>query len=500
MPLFLIFIVILIFSPLAIASHSTVGHVVISEIQIRGAVVNDEFVELLNPTDCPVDLSGWKLTRKTAAGNESNLVASLAGTIPAHGSFLITPQTGYDGVASADALYSQTSNFLADNNTVIIYADQAKTIVVDKAGFGSASDVEGVAATNPSTDGSLERINGQDTDNNSVDFAVRPVSDPGNSQSPPVGSPGTCASPPPPSPPPPPPSPSPAPPPGVAGENILSLSAVRNTPKGQSVKTRGVVSVTPGQLSGSYFYIQDDAAGMQIYSSKKSFPHLTTGDGVEISGTMSEAYNEKRINVGAASDITVLGRETVRVHQKRTGQIGEANEGLLVRVTGTVTQTSGDTFYINDGSGQVKIYIKEETGIDKPPMKKDDLVTVTGIVSQYQDAYRVLPREQDDLAMGGGDDPVEEGAVSGAESVATAAGSSNSEMQDLVTFVPSRLDALQDSLAKQPGWVRSLAWAGIILGSSLIVLVPFLLWAKKSGWSPMRGKRPSIFSKNSPSD
>src|SRR3989344_2714382 len=87
--LFLLLIVILLFK--AKSTYSALAtYVVISEVQIGGGVADDEFVELYNPTESSVDLSGWRLTRKNTAGTtENNLVASLSGSIPAHGYFLI---------------------------------------------------------------------------------------------------------------------------------------------------------------------------------------------------------------------------------------------------------------------------------------------------------------------------------------------------------------------------------------------------------------------------
>jgi hypothetical protein len=166
-------------------------HIVISEVQVGGGTVNDEFVELYNPDSAEVVMTGWRLTKKTATGTESNLVAEFGGTIPANGFFLIAPQSGYDGTVEPDARYSQTNNFLAPDNTVTLYSD-AGTTVVDKVGMGAAGDREGTAADNPDDNGSIERRpgadyplqgNGIDTDDNQADFRTREISDPQNSSS-----------------------------------------------------------------------------------------------------------------------------------------------------------------------------------------------------------------------------------------------------------------------------------------------------------------------------
>ena len=80
--------------------------------------------------------------------------------------------------------------------------------------------------------------------------------------------------------------------------------------------------------------------------------------------------------------------------------MGEETEGWLVTIQGKVTETSGDTFYMDDGSGETRVYIKSSTKIDKPQMKKGAVVTVTGVVSETSSGYRVLPRWQEDVRLG----------------------------------------------------------------------------------------------------
>lgn len=177
------------------------SHVVISEVQVAGTSADDEFVELYNPTGSSVDLTGWRLTRKTSTGTQSSLVVSLSGSIPAQGYFLIA-HPDYDGAVAADMTYSATTSALAVNNSVVLYSDPGVTMV-DLVGMGGASASETVTIANPPTDGSIERKanagsdstsmgsggadefagNGEDTDNNSSDFIQRTVSDPQNSSS-----------------------------------------------------------------------------------------------------------------------------------------------------------------------------------------------------------------------------------------------------------------------------------------------------------------------------
>lgn len=177
--------------------------IVISEVQIAGATANDEFVELYNPTQNSIDLSGWRLSRKSSSisGTITNLVSSLSGTIQPHGFFLIA-NPNFTGSMTPDLYYSATTSGIAANNTVILYRDNGLTIV-DKVGMGTAEDVESAAAILPESLQSIERKphqhatyesmnngtdilagNGFDSDNNFQDFVLRINPEPQNSQSP----------------------------------------------------------------------------------------------------------------------------------------------------------------------------------------------------------------------------------------------------------------------------------------------------------------------------
>ena len=178
------------------------AHVVISEIQTRGFTADDEFVELYNPTSQDVVMQSWRLTRKNSGGTEGNLVASLSGTIKAHGYYLIAYPAKYLGLAPADKSYSSTGSALTNDSTVLLYNNAGVTLV-DKVGFGNAFDKEGSASANPNVGEGLERKanssstvtsmtsggadelmgNAEDTDNNASDFIIRVVSQPQNSTS-----------------------------------------------------------------------------------------------------------------------------------------------------------------------------------------------------------------------------------------------------------------------------------------------------------------------------
>jgi len=180
---------------------------------------------------------------------------------------------------------------------------------------------------------------------------------------------------------------------------VIDIKTARSEEKGSAVKVGGIITVIPGVLSNKYFYIQDKSSGIQIYSYEEDFPELKLGDKVEVQGEIS--FSEAKIKISSGEDINILSSgDIISSKLVETGKIDESLEGMLVTVSGQVAKTSGSTFYLDDGSGEVKVYIIKSTEIKKPEMGKGDWFTITGIVSETSSGYRILPRYQDDVREG----------------------------------------------------------------------------------------------------
>ena len=180
----------------------TANHLVISEVQINGANANQDFVEIYNPTDNAVDITGWKLRVRNSAGTESSLAVIPTATVSAHGFHLwANNQNEYSTSIGADIA---NGNNIAPNNSVALLTNT--DILVDSLAWGNSTNpfVENLPfADNPSDGGSLERKalstadapsmnsggvdefkgNGFDSDNNATDFILRTISQPQNSSS-----------------------------------------------------------------------------------------------------------------------------------------------------------------------------------------------------------------------------------------------------------------------------------------------------------------------------
>lgn len=184
---------------------------------------------------------------------------------------------------------------------------------------------------------------------------------------------------------------------------LIPIKLAKTKEKGSRVLIEGIVSASPGTFSNRYFYIQDQTSGIQVYFSKEDWPELPLGWKIRVLGELSEAYNEKRIKISQKGDISILGKDKeVSPLSLKTGQIKEEQEGLLVSVRGKIIEPSGNIFYLDDGSGKIKIYLDPDVKIEKPPLKSGVEIMVIGIVSQYKDTYRILPRQNDDLKTASG--------------------------------------------------------------------------------------------------
>ncbi len=193
---------IIFFGTFSKAESATATHIVISEVQIgKTGVSTDEFVELYNPTSSDVNLSSWRLGRKTQSGaDQTDLVSSISGTIQSHG-YLLIASADYSGTTSADIIYATASGSIANNNTIVLVDNSS--LAVDMVGMGSATASESSAASNPPVNKSIERRsksssdetsmgiggidefegNGEDSNNNSIDFTIRDIPQPQNSSS-----------------------------------------------------------------------------------------------------------------------------------------------------------------------------------------------------------------------------------------------------------------------------------------------------------------------------
>lgn len=174
----------------------------------------------------------------------------------------------------------------------------------------------------------------------------------------------------------------------------LSILAAQEQEKGTKVQIEGIVSVLPGILGSQYFYLQDDEAGIQIYSSKKDFPDLKIGDALRVQGETSEAYGEKKINISSQDDISIIDNG-LELPITQVDELSEDIVGMLVYTESQILELSSTKITLSNG---ILVYIKSEVEFDKKQYAAGDIIKVTGVVGKYKEELRLMPRSQDDVA------------------------------------------------------------------------------------------------------
>lgn len=132
--------------------HFAQAEVIINEVQLFPTA--ERFLELYNTSDSVVDLTGWYMQRKTTTGDSFSSLVSKPNfegkTILAHDYFVISRSS----LNNSDIVLSNLT--LAESNTIQIKKSEEE--VVDKVGFGAASDCDNPCAPNPGEGQSIQKI------------------------------------------------------------------------------------------------------------------------------------------------------------------------------------------------------------------------------------------------------------------------------------------------------------------------------------------------------
>lgn len=147
-----------------------------------GAIFKNDYIELANLSDSPVDVSTWSVQYASAAGTTFQLT-NLTGSIPAHGKYLVQQAAGAAGTTSLptpDAIgtipMSGSSGVVALRTNQTALSGCGTTCwtapnVKDLVGYGATANVEGNAAPGLSNTTADARTGAMiDTDNNAADF------------------------------------------------------------------------------------------------------------------------------------------------------------------------------------------------------------------------------------------------------------------------------------------------------------------------------------------
>jgi hypothetical protein len=153
------------------------SHILIAAVQIAGASSSNDLVKLYNPTATAIDMSGWKLHKKSSTGTDYSLKVFPAGSvIGAEQSFVwANSDDAFSEIVSANVSSTET---LAANNSVELM--DAAGNIVDAVAWGTGANQYGEGPPYPTSPGANQLLSRRssdgvmaDTDNNSDDFALQ---------------------------------------------------------------------------------------------------------------------------------------------------------------------------------------------------------------------------------------------------------------------------------------------------------------------------------------
>lgn len=191
----------------------------------------------------------------------------------------------------------------------------------------------------------------------------------------------------------------------AAGAEVVPIAAVRDLPLGTTVTVEGKVTVPSGlfesaSLEDQGFVVQDATGG--IYVSLSDDLRIHRNQQVRVSGTLGEAFQIRYLGADP-TDVELLPAAPLLI---ATGEVGEATEGLILTVSGVVSQPVFDErpygfqFSVDDGSGEIAVFVHASTGInplDLPFLALGERVRVTGYSGRFSTEYELQPRFPDDL-------------------------------------------------------------------------------------------------------
>lgn len=196
----------------------------------------------------------------------------------------------------------------------------------------------------------------------------------------------------------------------------LSIAGARAARPQSIVTIGGVVTVPPGVIAERDFWVQDGYGGIRVHvaAGAGAPPALELNARVKVKGIIVNAFGARELRVEQPDAIQAQGTtDTVAPRPVKTAKADFSIEGQLVSVEGWVTRASGREVYVDDGSGEVLVYLDADTRIRYPRLARGDAARVTGVISRFRDKTEILPRFQTDVQFQVVTSSVSEFVVSG---------------------------------------------------------------------------------------
>lgn len=201
-----------------------------------------------------------------------------------------------------------------------------------------------------------------------------------------------------------------------AASRRVTIEEARTLPDEVHVQVTGTVLVSPGVLGSQIFYIQENGIGIQIYKYDATFPSLHVGDNVTVSGILSTTRGERRIKIGSEDTINVDTTSSgVSARETDVASLSVSDVGSLVQVEGIVLMRESDKVTIEQEGTELLVRIVKGTGIAPESLERGARLQITGILASYDGELRLMPRFPEDIAPVESDPAILAGTTSGKE-------------------------------------------------------------------------------------
>jgi len=177
----------------------------------------------------------------------------------------------------------------------------------------------------------------------------------------------------------------------------ITIQEARDLADGKVIEVEGVITTEPGLFGGKGFYLQDESSGIYVFQHSDAY---SLGDKVKVKGTVTTFQGEKEIT--DIQQIEVTGKselpEFIAVNQ-----IDDSNQGERVRIQGEIENIrsywNAFEFDIRNGENITRVRVDNRTNISFEEFtnhfQEGDEVSVSGVVSIFEDTYQLLLIDED---------------------------------------------------------------------------------------------------------
>ncbi|MBE6054716.1 MAG: LPXTG cell wall anchor domain-containing protein [Clostridium sartagoforme] len=192
---------------------------------------------------------------------------------------------------------------------------------------------------------------------------------------------------------------------------------------GETVVVEGYVTAAsnaaaPGNTFFDVLYIQDETAGLTVFG--VSTLDIKLGQKVRVTGKVSSYLGDAQVALNnELNDVEIIDEGINLVEPKLMttyDSMLESNEGWLVKVKGNVTRIEGQSIFVNDGSGEARVYVEgyirssKNPGVDdewKSRVNVGDTISAIGLASEDPEGHRLRVRDSAEIEIikNGDDEP-----------------------------------------------------------------------------------------------